>query len=280
MIVAHSRNLKWISIYLAEAKKRQIPLLVQSHGNNELLRVDGVSAIVENVAGLGGVTNIGVPREFSYKFTPLFNGIDLEFFNPDKAESKLSFDPNTIPFMILLPARITDIKGQIEFMKIVKKLVDCKLDMRLVLAGRHESAIYVKKLRKVVSNLGLGNIVFFPGALSQERLRDMYAKSDVVVLPSKTEGLPRVLLEAQAMKKPVVAYDVGGVSHAFINGETGLLVSPGDSRDFAEKLKILLLDEARRKVMGEHARKHAEKFGLPALAARHERWYLSALPAN
>lgn len=280
IVVAHSRRLEWLSIFISEAEKAQIPILVQNHGNNDRLKEDGDSAIVEKVTGFGGVTDIGVPQEFRQKFTPMYNGIDLDFFDPDSAACGPYLDQHAFPIIILYPARISEMKGQIDFIQVVKSLVDQKFDIRLIFAGGHESSIYLDDLKRTIATQGLQNIVDFPGALSQEQLRDMYAKSDVVVLPSKTEGLPRVLLEAQAMKKPVVAYNVGGVCHAFINGETGFLVSPDDRRDFAEKLKALLLDKAKRKVMGENARKHAEKFGLPALAARHEQWYLNALAAN
>jgi glycosyltransferase involved in cell wall biosynthesis len=280
LIASHTRDRNWISSLIAIANMRRIPILLQYHSNNADFSTDRVSVFSHKVAGFGGVTDIGVPENLRKKFSPMYNGIDLDFFNPEKCGSNDELIFIKYKKIVLLPARISKIKGHLDLLTITKKLADDGTDFILLCPGYHDDTAFLNELKQIIVEYGFSDRVFFSGNLSQEQLRNMYAKSDVVVLPSKTEGLPRVLLEAQAMKKPVVAYNVGGVSHAFINGETGFLVSPGDSRDFAEKLKVLLLDEAKRKVMGENARKHAEKFGLPALAARHERWYLSAIEVN
>jgi glycosyltransferase involved in cell wall biosynthesis len=100
----------------------------------------------------------------------------------------------------------------------------------------------------------------------------------LVVLPSYSEGLPRIVLEAQAMKKPVVAYDSGGTGKAILANETGFLEKTGDVRALADKINFLLQNEAERMRIGQRGREFvSRKFSLSALVQRHEAFYLKAL---
>jgi glycosyltransferase involved in cell wall biosynthesis len=120
--------------------------------------------------------------------------------------------------------------------------------------------------------------ILFLGEKSAEDLRDCYGMSSVVVLPSRSEGLPRVLLEAQAMEKPVVAYNNGGMSAAVLPNESGFLIETGDVKALADKIGFLLQNEAERLRMGRCGREFvSRKFDVAALVHRHEAFYLSAL---
>ena len=122
------------------------------------------------------------------------------------------------------------------------------------------------------------NCVSFAGQLNLEDLRDLYYYCDVVVLPSYDEGLGRVLLEAQAMGKPVIAYDVGGINAALINGKTGYMVKKGNAEELFLKIKDLLINERIRLEMGREGRKFIEKFySLSKLTERHEEFYIKAI---
>ena len=81
------------------------------------------------------------------------------------------------------------------------------------------------------------------------------AAADVVVLPSATEGMPGVLIEAGLSGVPVVATDVGGVGEVVVDGETGLLVPPGEPAPLASALTAVLADPGR---LGARARAHCE----------------------
>jgi glycosyltransferase involved in cell wall biosynthesis len=86
-----------------------------------------------------------------------------------------------------------------------------------------------------------------------------YALMDVFVLPSFFEGLPVVVLEAMAMKKPVVATNVGGTSDLVVDGENGFLVTTKDAEQLASALKKLIKDESLRAKMGNTSREIAQK---------------------
>ena len=79
----------------------------------------------------------------------------------------------------------------------------------------------------------------------------LLAGCDVFCLPSFAEGLPLVVLEAMAQERPVVATAVGGTPEAVVNGETGLLVPPGDVGALAAALAALLCDPERARRLGE-----------------------------
>jgi glycosyltransferase involved in cell wall biosynthesis len=113
------------------------------------------------------------------------------------------------------------------------------------------------------------------GDLSVEQLRDWYAASAVVALPTyHHEGLGRVLIEAQAMGTPVVAYATGGVPEAIIQGKTGFLAPTGDLACFTDRLRELLLSPSLRASMSACGRNMVEtSFSLASVADRHERYY-------
>ncbi|MCL2654204.1 MAG: glycosyltransferase family 4 protein [Coriobacteriia bacterium] len=78
-----------------------------------------------------------------------------------------------------------------------------------------------------------------------------YRVSDVVAMPSRSEAVAVVALEAMAHGKPVVAFETGGIPEVVADGETGILVPPEDKEAFAAALKELLLDPERARKMGE-----------------------------
>lgn len=97
------------------------------------------------------------------------------------------------------------------------------------------------------------------GVLPQNKLFALYVAADVVVVPSIwPEPLSRVILEAMALGRPVVATAVGGSPEAVEDGVTGLIVPRGDAMTLAQAVSDLLLDADRRRQMGEAARRRAE----------------------
>lgn len=97
---------------------------------------------------------------------------------------------------------------------------------------------------------------------------------DVFVLPSITEGLPNVILEAMASAKPVIATRVGGVPEAVIPGQTGLLVPSADAGALADAVRELIMNPSAVERMGRAGRKRAETcFSVRDEVKRFERLY-------
>jgi glycosyltransferase involved in cell wall biosynthesis len=85
--------------------------------------------------------------------------------------------------------------------------------------------------------------------------------ADFMVLSSMREGLPFVILEAASLSKPHIATYVGGVSEFIVDGETGILIPPGDPNKLADAIKKLLEKPALVKTLGRNAReKYLQQF--------------------
>ena len=112
----------------------------------------------------------------------------------------------------------------------------------------------VGKYRAEAAALGLGGRVALPGWQSADRVRALLAAADMFVLPSRQEGLPIAILEAMAVGAAVISTPVGAISDAITDGETGLLVPPGDSAALARAIARLLDDPALRARLAVQAR--------------------------
>lgn len=106
----------------------------------------------------------------------------------------------------------------------------------------------------------------------------LFARTDIVVLPSYREGLPKVLAEAAAAGCAVVTTDVPGCRDAIVPDESGLLVPVGNAERLADAIAVLLADPELRAQMGAAGRELArERFSLDAIVAQHVRVYAELL---
>jgi len=122
-------------------------------------------------------------------------------------------------------------------------------DMRFVVVGDGEGRA---ELEEYAAGSGLGGRIVFCGW--KEDMAGVYADSDIVALTSLNEGTPVALIEALASGRPVVSTDVGGVRDVVQDGKAGYLVASGDARAFAERLRDLAADAAKRASFGAAGR--------------------------
>lgn len=132
-------------------------------------------------------------------------------------------------------------------------------DRRLVvlLVGRFRTTAYEATVRAEVERLGLAARCHFAGY--QANPSAFFRAMDVLVLPTTGDALPRVVLEAMAHGRPVVASAVGGVPELVVHGRTGLLAAAGDPAAFAAALGALLADRALAEAMGRAGRRRVEE---------------------
>jgi glycosyltransferase involved in cell wall biosynthesis len=142
------------------------------------------------------------------------------------------------------------------------------------LRGRSFEAVFVgdgpdrPAVEEEVRRLGLESVVELLG--ERDDVPELLATADVFVLSSHSEGLPLSILEAMATGLPVVASNVGGVSEVVVEGDTGLLVPPGDAQSLAAAIERLLEDPVLRRRLGEAGRiRVAEHFDLAAVHGAH-----------
>jgi glycosyltransferase involved in cell wall biosynthesis len=123
-------------------------------------------------------------------------------------------------------------------------------------------------LEQMTRELSLSDRVVFTGA--RRDMPGVYASLDIFVLPSLMEGLPIAVLEAQAAGKPVIATRVGAIPKVVTDGETGLLIEPGDAKALGAAITRLITDVHLRRQLGYggHARIH-ESFTSSVMARRY-----------
>jgi glycosyltransferase involved in cell wall biosynthesis len=162
----------------------------------------------------------------------------------------------------------------------VQKAVDVALealtrvqDVELVLAGDGPDA---EKLRARSRELGLDGRTRFLGPQSRETVFELLRAADAVVLSSKWENFPHVLVEALAVGTPVIATDTGGVGEIVRDGENGVLVPPGDADALAAAIRRYLDDEYLRARLRDAAPASVERFSRAPIYDRLERILLDA----
>jgi len=167
--------------------------------------------------------------------------------------------------------RLTPWKGQDVLLRAVPALLERVPDVRVVLVGSATDAIgrqFEAELRSLVVELGIAERVEFAG--SRRDIPEVLAVAEVAV-HSSTEPEPfgRVIVEAMAAGRPVVAAEDGGVPEIIDDGVTGLLVPPNQPAALAAAIGRLLDDPSAAAAMGERAGRAArERFGLAAHATR------------
>lgn len=126
-------------------------------------------------------------------------------------------------------------------------------------------------LAGLVRELGLSDHLFLAGGLSDPELHNLYAMSDLFAHPSLYEGSSLVTLEAMAHGLPVIASAVGGIPDKVVEGETGFLVSPGDTSQLVARIAELATRPGERRAMGERGAARVEaEFSWQSIAAQTE----------
>ncbi|MDP3731759.1 MAG: glycosyltransferase family 4 protein, partial [Candidatus Omnitrophota bacterium] len=118
---------------------------------------------------------------------------------------------------------------------------------------------YLENVNKLISNLDLEGKIKITGFVTD--IASIYRLLDIVVIPStQFDSFPTVALEAMAMKKPVIASNIGGLPEMVIDGETGILVKPSDDKQLKSAIEKLAADEGLRKKMGEAGYERQNKY--------------------
>lgn len=203
---------------------------------------------------LGLISNMGNVGSLNLKFKVIENFVEPEFFRfginkKIKAGKFVSFIGRVVS--------IKDVKTFIKAMPLILSKVD---DVKFLVVGDLTQDVeYVNECFELVKELGLVEKVKFTG---EAKSIDYFNISDVLVLPSISEGQPFVVLEAMASGVPVVATRVGGVPELIAESgfECGLLFEVGDYVGLAENVVKILSDEGLSEKLSENGVKKAQRF--------------------
>jgi len=140
---------------------------------------------------------------------------------------------NTAPIHLLAVGRLHAVKDHAFLVRACDHLQAEGLDFRCEIAGEGPER---RRLESLIRELGLENRVRLLGLISPEQMDSLYRRADLVVLTSRSEGIPLVLMEAMVRGNVVLAPAITGIPELVIAGKTGLLYEPGSMEDFLEKL--------------------------------------------
>lgn len=160
-----------------------------------------------------------------------------------------------IPTIVLASRMLWD-KGVGEFVDAARQLRKDGVDCHAVLVGIPDPENPASIPEETLRGWHAEGIVEWWG--HREDMPDVFAKANIVVLPSYREGLPKVLIEAASCGRAIVATDVPGCREIVRHNENGLLVPPRDSKALADALKILIRDSELRAKMGALGREIVE----------------------
>ena len=280
IVHARSRAPAWSSFFAA--KKCGVKFVTTFHGTYSLggffkrrynsIMTRGQMVIANSNFIAGHIRkNYGVA---SARLRIIHRGVDLERFSAKHVTAQRVVGlanewrlEDGFP-VIMLPGRLTRWKGQAIFIEAVAALG--RKDVRCLLVGSSQGRLYYRReLEKLISDNGLDEVVRIV-----ENCNDMpaaYMLTDVVVSASTDpEAFGRIIPEAQALGRPVIASDHGGARETVIQGETGWLVPPGDSRALTRAINyVLSLDEGARKNLAQKAVENVHrKFSKVSMCAK------------
>lgn len=176
-------------------------------------------------------------------------------------------DPASPPLLVVLPARMLKDKGVLEFVAAARALRHAGIAARFALVGAPDPENPASVSRAEIDAWVREGIVEDWGW--RDDMPEVFRSAHVICLPSYREGLPKVLLEAAAAGRAVVATDVPGCRDAVRHGVTGLLVPVRDEKSLAAAIRQLLVDEDQRNRFGANARMWAEsEFAVERIIAQ------------
>jgi glycosyltransferase involved in cell wall biosynthesis len=226
--------------------------------------VDGVVCVSEGQARK--VRDAGVKPD---RVVVIHNAIRVERFARPRPEYRKQLEamfPRKPRFVVGSAGRLSPEKGFDILIEAARRVVQSEPATGFVLFGE---GILREELQRQVVCCGLEGSFILAGF--QKDLDSITPNLDVLVMTSHSEGLPNVVLEAQAAGIPAVCTRVGGIPEVIADGQNGFLVPPSDPQAAAEKILVLLGSEQHRREMGERGREIVTgRFSFEAQAVQYQ----------
>lgn len=176
------------------------------------------------------------------KFIAITPGVNLSILDSFRAVRQHRKRKDDDPFVILQVGTICDRKNQMLLLEALHHIKHEGLSrkLRLIFAGGASDQEYVEKVEFFIAEKGLGTMVEFLGW--RDDVHALMAEADILVMPSKDEGVPNAIQEAMYIGLPVMVSEVGGMSEIVSNGKTGWVL-PMDAPDqWCEKIRACIED--------------------------------------
>jgi len=214
----------------------------------------------------------------SEQYVTVYSGMETEpFLNPPvgrgEARRQLGWGPGDVAVGTI--ARLFHMKGHDDLLEMAPRLCGEFAGLKFLWVG---DGILRESFEEQIGRMGLKERFIFTRLVPPERIPELTNAMDIVVHPSRREGLARAIVQGQLAAKPVIAYDVDGNREGFIDGESGYLVRAFDQQAFKCGLGELLKYENLRREMGRRGRAFAlGRFSAEKMVESLEGVYADAL---
>ena len=155
-------------------------------------------------------------------------------------------------FKILFIGSITDRKKPHLIIEALPKLHDDKVELHLV--GPTPNHKYLDELREKIISNKLEDRVYIHGTKSRDEVKEFYSESNLMILPSVSEGLARVIFESQVTACPVLVTDAPGMQDIVIDGQTGYVFESNDLKTMIEKIDYIIKNYSEATAVGKNAK--------------------------
>jgi glycosyltransferase involved in cell wall biosynthesis len=215
--------------------------------------------------------SVGDPK----KIVTIHSGIDVDRYmkvqvNVEEKRRALGLDPKAL--IVGTVGWLLPIKGPIYLLKAMEEVWKDHPETSLVYVGKGDLE---EELKREASVMGVSQRVWFLGW--RDDIPEIMHILDIFVLPSLNEGMGRVLVEAMAAGRPVVASNTGGIPDLVVQGENGLLVPAADALALARGIEFLIAHPEKRRELGEQGRKMSIRFGSNFMVQKIDQLYLELL---
>jgi len=236
----------------------------------ERTAASAAAAVVAVSDGMRADILAAYPEILAERVWVIRNGIDTSEYRPDPNTDVLErYGIDLARPYVIFVGRITRQKGVPVLLRAASGLIP---EAQLVLlAGAADTPEQLAEVTELVDGLraSRSGVFWIPEMLPKPDVIQLLSHATVFAIPSVYEPLGIVNLEAMACGTAVVGSRTGGIPEVVADGETGLLVPPGEPEPLAEALNVLLRDPDRAEAMGQAGRKRAvSEFGWPAIAAQ------------
>lgn len=193
------------------------------------------------------------------QYVTVYSGMDVEpFLNPpaprEDVRRRLGLEPHHVAVGTI--ARLFELKGHDDLLDHAPALCARFPNLRFLWVG---DGLLRANFEARIASMGLADRFILTGLVPPAKIPELTGAMDVLVHPSRREGLARALPQAQLAGRPVVTYDVDGNREGLVPEVTGFLVPAFDAGELSRKLSVLLEDGQRRRSMGEAGRAFARR---------------------
>lgn len=231
------RNISIISVWLKGSVKKRIY-------QNMFKRIDHVTSVGIEAAN-DFATALNYPKN---RITIIRRGIPLKHVGKSNSFKRGQFGIGANEKIAVHVGNFSPEKNHEFLLEVFSEIKNSNSNIKLILIG---NGVLLEHIKQRVSELKLQGTIFIAGF--RKDIPEILAQADCLLLSSKVEGVPGVILEAAAQKVPAVATNVGGVKEVLKDGETGFLINDFDVEMFRQKIISVMTNDALRSKLGSNA---------------------------